>query len=86
MNSFVVYILKSEFNGIHYTGYTSNLIARIKSHNSLSSKGFTKKYRPWTVIYLEFFTEEKNARSREKFLKTGAGRRWLSQNVFLSGG
>ncbi|MFN8365156.1 MAG: GIY-YIG nuclease family protein [Cloacibacterium normanense] len=31
-------------NGKTYVGFTSNLIERFKSHNSLSRKGFTKNF------------------------------------------
>ena len=77
MEEYVVYVLYSEKFNIHYTGYTGNLIARFASHNSLSEKGFTRKYRPWTVVYLEFYTSKKEAMAREKFLKSGAGRALL---------
>ena len=51
-----------------------NLLERFKSHNFLSKKGFTTKYRPWTVIHIEFFENKNEAIAREKFLKTGSGR------------
>ncbi len=66
MNTFVVYILYSKKHKIHYTGYTTNLISRFKSHNELSNKGFTKKYRPWKVVYLEFYDNKKEAMNTEK--------------------
>lgn len=52
---FVTYVLYSvTFNKI-YIGYTSSLIERFRSHNFLSQKGYTFKYRPWIVAYVEFF-------------------------------
>jgi len=74
---FVVYILYASKYKIHYTGYTSNLIARFKSHNEFGTKGFTRKYRPWIVIHVEFFNNKKEALIREKFLKTGQGRVYI---------
>ncbi len=68
MDEFVVYILYSEKYNKYYTGYTSSIITRFKSHNELSNKGFTKRYRPWIVVYIEFFTTKKEAIIREKFL------------------
>ena len=47
MEEFVVYILFSEDYGKTYIGFTSNLIERFKSHNYLSKKGYTIKFRPW---------------------------------------
>ena len=76
---FVVYILYSSQYKIHYTGFTSSLIARFKSHNEFGTKGFTKKYRPWIVIYVEFFNNKKDALKREKFLKSGQGRQFVKE-------
>ena len=56
MDEFVVYILFSKVYDKTYVGFTSNLTERFKSHNYLSKKGYTIKYRPWTVVYVEFFT------------------------------
>ena len=76
---FVVYILKSSrFNKI-YIGFTSNLIQRFYAHNYRSNKGYTKHYRPWKVIHVEFFQDKKEAIQREKFLKSGVGRKWIHQ-------
>jgi putative endonuclease len=55
MEEFVVYILYSKKFNKNYTSFTSNLIERFKSHNVLASKGYTIKFRPWEVIYVEFF-------------------------------
>ena len=74
MEEFVVYILFSEDYGKTYIGFTSNLIERFKSHNYLSKKGYTIKFRPWKVIYVEFFSTKSEALKREKHLKSGKGR------------
>ena len=70
MDEFVVYILYSEKFNKNYTGFTSNLIERFKSHNVLGTKGHTLKFRPWTVIYVEFFSFKAEAMKREKYLKS----------------
>jgi putative endonuclease len=82
MDNFVVYILFSEKYSKTYVGYTSNLLERFKSHNFLSKKGFTTKYRPWTVIHIEFFENKNEAIAREKFLKTGKGREFIKGLIF----
>ncbi|MFD2600960.1 GIY-YIG nuclease family protein [Flavobacterium suzhouense] len=74
---FVVYILFSEKHNTTYTGYTSDLISRFKSHNELATKGHTIKFRPWVVIHLEVYHDKKSAMNREKYLKTGAGRDFI---------
>ena len=81
MEEFVVYILFSEVYCKTYVGFTSNLIERFKSHNFLSNKGYTIKFRPWEVVYVEFFTTKSEALKREKFLKTGKGREFIKEVV-----
>ncbi len=81
MDEFVVYILYSEKFKKNYTGFTSNLIERFKSHNLLETKGFTIKYRPWKVIYVEFFNSKTEAMKREKYLKTGIGREFIKHLI-----
>jgi putative endonuclease len=81
MEEFVVYILFSEDYGKTYVGFTSNLIERFKSHNYLSKKGYTIKFRPWQVIYVEFFTTKSEALKREKILKTGKGREFIKEMI-----
>jgi putative endonuclease len=81
MEEFVVYILFSEDYGKTYVGYTSNLIERFKSHNYLSKKGYTIKFRPWQVIYVEFFITKSEALKREKFLKSGKGREFIKEII-----
>ena len=81
MEEFVVYILFSEDYGKTYVGFTSNLIERFKSHNYLSKKGYTIKFRPWKVIYVEFFTTKSEALKREKLLKSGKGREFIKEII-----
>ena len=56
---------------------TSNLEERFKSHNGLSHKGWTRNFRPWTIIYQEEYSEKKDALKREKQLKGAAGRTYI---------
>ena len=78
---FVVYVLYSKKFDKTYTGYTSNLIERFKSHNSLGKKGYTLKFRPWLVVLVEPFKTKHEARKREIFLKSGHGRAWVLNEV-----
>ena len=69
---YAVYILYSYKFNKSYVGFTSNLIGRFKSHNELGAD-FTKRYRPWIVIYCEYFEDKKEAVKREKYYKGGKG-------------
>ena len=72
---YYVYILKSEIKEKTYVGFTNNLERRIKEHNSGKSK-FTSKYIPWRVVYQEQVETLANARARELYLKSAAGRKF----------
>ena len=79
---FVIYVLYStSFNEI-YIGCTSDLIDRFHSHNSLATKGYTMRYRPWEVIHIEFFESKSEAMKREKQLKSFQGRLFI-KNTYL---
>jgi putative endonuclease len=81
MDEFVVYILFSKRFNKTYVGFTSNLIERFKSHNQLSKTGFTTKYRPWEVIYVEFFHSKSEVLLKEKFFKMGIGREIIKELI-----
>ncbi len=71
----VVYILYSKKFDKTYVGCTSSIISRFHSHNTYATKGWTVRYRPWEVLHIEFFNTKTEALSREKWFKTGTGRR-----------
>ena len=78
---FVTYVLYSEKFDKIYIGYTSDLINRFHSHNSLAKKGYTIKFRPWEVLYLEFSDQKSDAMNREKQLKTSRGRAFIKELI-----
>ena len=78
---FTVYILYSLSSTKTYVGFTNDINRRMNEHNITETKGFTLKYRPWTLISTENFVEKKQAIQREKFLKTGMGRDFVKQLV-----
>lgn len=57
-----------------YVGYTANLQKRIIDHNSGGTKS-TAYRRPLKLIFCEFYLFEKDARNRERYLKTTAGKK-----------
>ena len=71
---FTVYILYSDKHDKHYVGFTTDLAERFLSHNHLSFKGWTARYRPWEIIHTEEFATKAEAMDREKWLKSGVGR------------
>lgn len=75
---FYVYILESQKDNSLYIGYTSNLKKRYKKHNSGENKA-TKPFRPYKLIYYEAFLDQKDAKARERYLKSGWGRRTVKK-------
>jgi putative endonuclease len=83
-----VYILYSVTSGKTYAGYTNDVERRLFEHNVSESRGFTLRYRPWTLIRKEQYSSKVEAMTREKFLKTGRGREEIKVYVddFLNNG
>jgi len=80
---YFVYVLKSTRAKKIYTGITSDIGRRLSEHNKGLSL-YTKRFSPWKLIYKEEVRDRIQARVREKYLKSCAGRKWISQNIFDS--
>ena len=74
--NFWVYVLKSLKDGSHYVGSCGHVEERLKRHNQGDYR-YTKGHRPWVIIYRESFHSRSEAVKRERFLKTGVGRKQL---------
>lgn len=77
---YTVYVLKSEKDGKHYIGYTADLTKRLQEHNSGKTIS-TRWRRPFKIVYHEEFESVEEAKSREKFLKSGKGREELKSLI-----
>ena len=75
---YFVYVIKSQNKNYTYIGQTTNLIERLTRHNSGREKT-TKSYRPFKLIHVELADSRKEARSLEKYFKSGFGRENVSQ-------
>lgn len=73
---FTVYVLYSDSAKKHYTGFTGNLIERLKSHNALGDE-WTARYRPWRLIFQKDFAAKLDAMKYEQWLKKGQGRAFI---------
>ncbi|MCL5004832.1 MAG: GIY-YIG nuclease family protein [Patescibacteria group bacterium] len=82
---FYAYIIQSKKDKRLYTGFTNDLRKRFKQHNEGKS-AWTKGRGPWNLIYYEACLDEEDAKMREKYLKTGMGKRYLKNRLkrFLS--
>ena len=79
------YVLQSKKDRKLYTGITNNLRKRLWQHNNGKST-YTKGRGPFGLIYCEVCHDEYDSRSREKYLKSGMGKRYIKNRLkrFLS--
>lgn len=71
---YYVYALYSLKTQVIYIGSTSNLKQRIKDHNIGLGGYFTKRNKPFKLVFYEAFLSKTDALKQEKFYKTGHGR------------
>jgi predicted GIY-YIG superfamily endonuclease len=75
-----VYVLLSEKDASRrYTGLTSDLEARLKSHNQ-GNNPHTSRYRPWQIETAISFRSREKAIAFEKYLKSHSGRAFASKH------
>ena len=78
---YYVYVLISlKKNNWFYVGFTNDLKTRFEKHNSKLVKS-TKFYAPFKLIYYEAYSSEKDARIREKNLKSHQQRDLLKERI-----
>ncbi|MFC1631124.1 GIY-YIG nuclease family protein [Candidatus Omnitrophota bacterium] len=77
---YYVYVLKSGKDSKLYTGFTDDLKRRLKEHNS-GEEPSTKHRVPFKLIYYEACLAKKDALARERFLKTGKGKRYIQNRL-----
>ena len=68
-----VYVIESISDKTWYTGIALDAEKRLLEHNSGKNR-FTKGHRPWKIIFKEDYPGWSEARLREKYLKTFAGK------------
>ncbi len=76
-----VYILKSQIAPKVYVGETGNLPEdRLDDHNKgKDADAYTRRYRPWTLVSCIRVENKFQALKLESYLKSGAGRAFLSK-------
>ena len=74
---YTVYVLQDSVGKL-YKGMTGNLKRRLAEHKSGHTKS-TKQLENPKVVYTEEYDNFKQAREREVYLKTAAGRRFIKK-------
>ena len=73
-----VYVLESSIDHQHYVGLSANIESRLKMHNAGKVRS-TKSRRPYQLVFQELIGSLKEARKREKYFKSAAGRKYLQK-------
>jgi len=69
---FFVYVLQSCNTKRYYIGSTNDIDRRFTEHNNGQTKS-TKHQRPWKIVYLEGYCDNKTAKKRERVIKSYKG-------------
>ncbi len=73
--------MESIKNRKRYTGFTAKTAEqRLAEHNRGCNK-WARENKPFKLIYSELFDSEKEARLRERFLKSGQGRKYIAARI-----
>ncbi len=73
--NYYVYIIVSLKNGKRYVGFTSRSVEERLSEHNVGKNQWTNENKPFKLLYFEKLTCENCARLREKFSKSGQGRK-----------
>lgn len=74
---YYVYIIFCKNKNKLYCGYTNNLKRRILEHRTNNKPHSFTRNENIELVYYEAHVNEKDAKNREKFLKTGWGRNYI---------
>jgi putative endonuclease len=80
---YYVYVLKSEKDKKMYYGFTLNLEKRLGQHNCGLVQS-TKSRAPFKIVYYEKVPDILTARRKEKYFKSGFGRKHIARKLALS--
>jgi predicted GIY-YIG superfamily endonuclease len=75
-----VYILESLASRQPYVGVTSNMSARLLTHNA-GGCPHTSRNKPWRLVVVIEFADEATAIKFERYLKSGSGRAFAKRHV-----
>jgi putative endonuclease len=81
MNFYYVYLLECQDDKSWYVGFTADLRTRINDHQKGRGYRTTSMKNNWQLIYYESYLKKSDAIGREKFLKGGAGRKYLKKQL-----
>ena len=77
---FYTYVLISQKDSKFYIGYTNDLKKRLKNHNDGKVPSTASRF-PLKLVYYEACLNEFDAKKRERYFKSGYGRRFLKNRL-----
>lgn len=80
MTMYYTYVLKSEKDRKIYVGFTDDLKRRVVEYKE-GKVDATRARRPLKLVYYEACLDKYKAIKREKYFKTGFGRRFLENRI-----
>ncbi|MDO8515731.1 MAG: GIY-YIG nuclease family protein [bacterium] len=78
---YYVYVLENQVDKSWYIGFTTDVEKRTEAHNNGNGARITSMKRNWKRIYQEGYLDKMDALGREKFLKSGSGRKFLKHQL-----
>ncbi|MFH1258532.1 MAG: GIY-YIG nuclease family protein [Elusimicrobiota bacterium] len=74
-----VYVLVSLKNTKRYIGCTGKSVEERLSEHNAGGNRWTRQNKPFKIFYIERYNLKESALKREKFLKSGQGRKYLDR-------
>ena len=80
MKFYYTYVIQSKKDSNFYTGFTRDLRRRLQEHNK--GKTVSNKWRlPFKLIYYEACLDIEDAKRRERYLKSGIGKKFIKMRL-----
>src|SRR5690554_8208265 len=77
---YYLYILKSLSADKFYTGSSDNPERRLYFHNNVE-KGFTSRYRPWEIVFMQEYESKTLALAAERKIKKWKSKRMIEKII-----
>ena len=77
---FYVYAIRCSDDSI-YIGHTDNLARRWEEHLAGQAADWTMQHKPMQIVHYEEYSSRQEAADREKWLKTGYGRKRIKREI-----
>jgi len=77
---FFIYAIRCDNDSI-YIGQTQDLQKRWQEHLAGHAADWTSQHKPVLIVHYEEYSSREEAVAREKWLKTGFGRKWLRREI-----